>query len=421
MNSKYMSRIVDEELKMSLESSGAVLIEGAKWCGKTRTAKEFALSVLEMQNPDQTQAYLKAADTKPSLLLQGDTPRLLDEWQIAPVLWDAVRYEVDHRSKNGQFIMTGSSVPTNALTRHTGAGRISRIQMRPMSLFESSDSNGEISLRSLFNGNTDIAALSSLTIEKLAFCIVRGGWPNSISVSENAASKIVIDYVENIITSDISRVDENEKNPMIVRALMKSLARNISTQANMRTLKADIQGNGDSISDKTISSYLNALTRIFIVEQQHAWSPSMRSKTALRVSPKWHYVDPSIATAVLRVTPNSLLNDFNSFGYLFESLCVRDLRIYAQANDGDVYHFLDKNGYEIDAIIQLRDGRWGAIEVKMGSKEIEKAALNLLRLNEKVDFSKMNPPSFLMVLTGTQAAYKREDGVLIVPIGCLKD
>ena len=421
MSSKYLKRVVDIQLKETLESAGAVLIEGAKWCGKTRTAKEFALSILEMQDPDQTQAYLRAADTKPSLLLQGETPRLLDEWQIAPVLWDAVRYEVDRRSKSGQFIMTGSSVPVNAVTHHTGTGRISRMQMRPMSMFESGDSNGQISLRSLFNGDLDIEGLSNLSIEHLAFCIVRGGWPNSIGISENVAIKKAIDYVENVINSDISRVDNVEKNPSRVRALMRSLARNVSTQASISTLQADIEGSGDSISDKTIYSYINALNRIFVIENQPAWSPSMRSKTALRTSPKWHFVDPSIATAVLRVTPNGLLNDFNSFGYLFESVCVRDLRIYAQANDGDVYHFLDKNGFEIDAIIQLRDGRWGAIEVKMGSKEIEKAAVNLLRMNEKVDFDKMNRPTFLMVLTATPAAYKRSDGVLVVPIGCLKD
>lgn len=423
MTRKYLPRIADRVLAQRLEASGAVLIEGAKWCGKTRTATEASRSQLFMQDPDKQVSYLKAADTKPSLLLKGDTPRLLDEWQTAPVLWDAVRYAVDMRGEAGQFILTGSAVPTDNATQHTGTGRISRMTMRPMSLFESGESNGEVSLKALFDGKAEIDAFSELDIEQIAFCIVRGGWPASVGEAEHIALRHAIDYVEAVINQDISRVDDIEKSPVRVRALLRSLARNISTLATIHTIHEDIAAGdeGDTLSEKTISQYLNALSRIFVVENLPAWNPSLRSKCAIRTSPKRQFVDPSIAAAVMRLTPSRLLDDFNYFGFLFESLCDRDLRVYADAIDGQVFHYRDSSGLESDAVVCLNDGRWAAIEVKLGSKEIEEAATHLLALKDRVNTEKMREPSFLMILTGTELAYRREDGVLVVPIGCLKD
>ncbi|MCL1887245.1 MAG: DUF4143 domain-containing protein [Betaproteobacteria bacterium] len=424
---KYLSRIADKVLNIALEASGAVLIEGPKWCGKTRTAEEKAASTLYMQDPDHTASYLKAADTKPSLLLKGDTPRLIDEWQMAPVLWDAVRFTVDQRGEAGQFILTGSAVPKDNALQHTGTGRISRMLMRPMSLFESLESNGTISLRSLFDGITDgessasLEAASSLTIEELAIALIRGGWPASIGQKESVALRQVYDYVDAVINLDVSRVDDIQKSPVRVRALMRSLARNVSTTASIATIRGDIAADEENISENTIAAYLNALRRIFVVEDLPAWNPAMRSKTALRTTPKRHFVDPSIAAAVLRANSDSLLQDFNTFGLLFESLCIRDLRVYAQVNDGEVFHYRDKSGLEADAIIHLKDGRWGAVEVKMGAKEIETAAENLKILRDRINLVKMKEPSFLMVLTAGEFGYKRNDGVCIVPIGCLRD
>ena len=423
MENKYLKRIADRVLQDRLAASGAVLIEGPKWCGKTRTALENSKSHLFMQDPDKAISYLKAADTKPSLLLKGDTPRLLDEWQTAPVLWDAVRFMVDQRGKSGQFILTGSAVPKDNVVQHTGTGRISRLLMRPMSLYESMESNGSVSLKALFDGETEIDNFSTLTIEQITFAIVRGGWPASIGKSEKIALRHAIDYVEAIINADVSRVDGIEKNPVRVRALLRSLSRNISTLATIRTIHDDIaMGDADeSISEKTISQYLGALDRIFVTENLPAWNPALRSKTAIRTSPKRQFVDPSIAAAVMRLTPSRLLEDFNYFGFLFESLCDRDLRIYAEAIDGQVFHYRDASGLEADAVIALNDGRWAAVEVKLGSKEIEDAAVHLLELKNKVNTEKMREPSFLMILTGTEIAYRREDGVYVVPLGCLKE
>lgn len=423
MENKYLKRIADRVLQERLAASGAVLIEGPKWCGKTRTALENSKSHLFMQDPDKAVSYLKAADTKPSLLLKGDTPRLLDEWQTAPVLWDAVRFMVDQRGKPGQFILTGSAVPKDNVVQHTGTGRISRLMMRPMSLYESMESNGSVSLKALFDGETEIDNFSTLTIEQIALAIVRGGWPASIGESEKIALRHAIDYVEAVINADVSRVDGIEKNPVRVRALLRSLSRNISTLATIRTIHDDIaMGDADeSISEKTISQYLGALDRIFVTENLPAWNPALRSKTAIRTSPKRQFVDPSIAAAVMRLTPSRLLDDFNYFGFLFESLCDRDLRIYAEAIDGQIFHYRDGSGLEADAVIALNDGRWAAVEVKLGSKEIEDAAVHLLELKDKVNTEKMREPSFLMILTGTEIAYRRDDGVYVVPLGCLKD
>jgi predicted AAA+ superfamily ATPase len=421
LQQKYLPRITDRVLETALKASGAVLIEGPKWCGKTRTAEEKARSVLYMQDPDYTESYIKAADTKPSLLLEGATPRLLDEWQLAPVLWDAVRFAVDRRQESGQFILTGSAVPQDNATRHTGTGRISRMMMRPMTLFESRESNGAVSLRDLFEGKSGGECISTLTVEDLAFALARGGWPASVQERKPLALRRVYDYVEALINTDVSRVDDVEKNPARVRALLRSLARNVSTMASITTIQGDMAADEDALSGKTISSYLNALRRIFVVEDLPAWSPAMRSKSTIRTSPKRHFTDPSIAAAVLRATPESLLRDFNSFGLLFESLCLRDLRVYAQAADGEVFHYHDKSGLEADAVIHLKDGRWGAVEVKMGAKEIAVAAENLKTLRDKVNVAKMQEPSFLMVLTATEYGYRRADGVYILPIGCLRD
>ena len=416
----YLQRICDKLLASELKASGAVLIEGAKWCGKTSTAQQAARSSLYMQDPDKTSSYLAAADTKPSLLLNGETPKLIDEWQMAPVLWDAVRFEVDKRNKPGQFILTGSAVPSDNLVAHTGTGRISRLLMRPMSLWESGDSNGSISLKELFDKNTDISATSNLSIEKIAFLICRGGWPASVSQENESALKMATNYVESVINMDVQRIDGVEKNPERVRMLLRSLARNISTMASGQTIMSDMESNDIGISEKTLSSYLNALRRIFVIEDTPAWMPSLRSKTAIRTSPKRNFVDPSIATAVMRTNPSGLLNDFETFGFMFESLCTRDMRIYAQANDGAVFHYRDKNELESDMIISLRDGRWAPVEVKLGNKQIDEAAKNLLSLRSKINTEKMGKPSFLMVVTGGEFAYTRDDGVLVVPIGCLK-
>ncbi len=422
MNEKsYIPRLCDGELQLALQSSGAVLIEGAKWCGKTSTASRASRSVLYMQDPDYTGSYLAMADTKPSLLLKGATPRLIDEWQMAPVLWDAVRFEVDKREKTGQFILTGSSVPSDNVIAHTGTGRISRLTLRPMSLFESLESNGAVSLRALFDGNQNIEALSELSIEQISFALCRGGWPASVKMQGKTALRMAMDYVEAVINYDVSRVDNVEKNPDRVRLLLRSLARNIATSATFQTIRADMESTDFTISDKTISSYMNALRRIFVVEDLPAWSPSLRSKTAIRTSAKRHFVDPSIATAVLRTNPEGVLTDFQHFGFLFEALCTRDIRVYAQANDGDVFHYRDKSGLESDLIVRLRDGRWAAIEVKLGKKQTDEAAKNLLALKARIDEDKMGKASFLMVITGGQYAYRRKDGVLVAPIACLRD
>ena len=417
----YLSRICDSELQNALATMGAVLIEGAKWCGKTSAAANVAQSTLLMQDSDKAHSYQLLADTKPSLLLEGDNPRLIDEWQMAPALWDAVRYEVDKRGLPGQFILTGSAVPADNLTAHSGTGRFSRILMRPMSLYESKESKGTVSLAALFDGKHEIEGVSDLSIEQIAFVLCRGGFPATINKPDTTALRMPVDYVESVINQDISRVDGVEKSPNRVRLLLRSLARNIATQASVQTILNDMESSETSISDKTFSTYYNALRRIFVVETMPTWSPSLRSKTAIRSSPKHHFVDPSIATAVMRINPSGVLQDFEYFGFLFEALCARDIRVYAQNNDGDVFHYREKSGLEADMIVQLRDGRWGAIEVKLGNSQIEQAAENLLKLKEKIDTNKMREPSFLMVLTGGQYAYQRKDGVLIVPVGCLKN
>jgi len=421
LSKTYLPRVCDATLSKHLASSGAVLVKGCKWCGKTMTSSRASNSILYMQDADKSASYLALADTQPSLLLKGDTPRLIDEWQMAPVLWDAVRFEVDQRQLVGQFILTGSSVPKDGVTAHTGTGRISQMLMRPMSLYESNESNGTVSLKSLFEGNVDISSISSLSVEDIAFAICRGGWPASVIMSKEDALDTSVNYIEAIINEDISQVDGIDKNPERVRLLLRSLAKNTATMATNKTIMDDMQTNDVSMTSPTLDVYLNALRRIFVIEDQPAWSPALRSRTAIRTSSKRHFVDPSIATAVLGTNPVGILKDFNTFGFLFESLCTRDLRIYSDANGGNVFHYRDKYDLEADIIVSLRDGRWAAIEVKLGHNQIEEAARNLLKLKEKINTDKMGEPSFLMVINGGEYAYKRSDGVLIVPIGCLKD
>lgn len=422
---EYRKRIADKILENKLKGKGAVLIEGPKWCGKTTTAEQISKSVLYMAKPEDKEQNITLADINPSLLLSGDVPRLIDEWQLAPKLWDAVRFEVDHRAEEGQFILTGSSVPANIENvSHTGTGRFAWLTMRPMTLFESGESNGKISLKKLFENPQSINATNSLNLNDIAFLCCRGGWPRSIFMENEIALEQAYDYYEAVINSDVSRVDGVNRIPERVKRLMKSYSRNIGTQASNETIKEDMMKNDSSSLDTdTILSYVNALKKIFVVEDSPAWNPNLRSKTAIRTSDTRYFVDPSISVAALRLGPNDLLNDLKTFGFIFESLCIRDLRVYAESNNGKVYHYRDSSDLECDVVIHLRDGSYGLIEIKLGGdKLIEEGSENLIKLKNKIDTEKMNNPSFMMVVTATGSyAYKRKDGVFVVPIGCLKD
>lgn len=420
---KYLPRIADEILKERLSFKGAVLIEGPKWCGKTTTAKQISKSVLAMDQPDLAGQYREMAELNPTLLLQGDIPRLIDEWQLAPKLWNAVRYEVDQRDEFGQFILTGSAVPAELdQSAHTGTGRISRLYMRPMSLFESGESTGAISLRDLFEGKT-VTAADRHTLEEIAFLICRGGWPKSIGLPEKSALFQGIDYFESIIANDISRADNIRKDKDKARRLLKSYARNISTQSSLEKIRQDMIANQQGTFDNaTLYSYLDALKKIFVIEDTPAWSPNLRSKTSLRTTDTRYFVDPSIATAALGLGPQDLLNDLNTMGLFFENLCIRDLRIYAETLDGSIYHYRDKNDLECDAVLHLRNGSYALIEIKLGGDTlINEGVKNLKKLAAKINTDRMKEASFLMVLCAKAPfAYKREDGVWIVPISCLK-
>ncbi len=426
MKAEYKKRVVDGVLDFYLECMGAVLIEGPKWSGKTRTGEEHAKSILKLQDPDNVDKYRAAVKAKPSILLQGPTPRLIDEWQDFPVLWNAVRHLVDERGEDGQFILTGSAVPREEKKdeespRHTGTGRIIRMRMRPMSLWESGESTGEISLSDLFDGMCKAEGQSRIDIDDIAHLVCRGGWPQAVLAKTPRAAYVKSSsYVDEVVHEDIHRVDGIERNPDRVRNLLKSLARNISTLTTAETILQDLKTNDPTICEKTLSSYLNALRKIFLVEDVPAWSPSLKSRLAIRSASKRQFVDPSVATAVLGATPGKLMNDFRYFGSLFESLCVRDMRVYAQPLDGEVRHYRDQTGLEADIIVALKDGRWGAVEVKLGAGDIDSAAAGLNKLKAKVDVSRMGHPSFLMVLTGTNLGYTREDGVIVCPLGCLK-
>lgn len=422
---KYKSRIADRMLAKKLASKGAVLIEGPKWCGKTTTAEQQAGSILYMDNPVSLETNLQMAEIDPSVLLEGDTPRLIDEWQLAPKLWDSVRYEVDHRREVGQFVLTGSAVPADEKDlHHSGTGRFSWLTMRPMTLFESGESNGKVSLANLFETPDKIAAVNNLKIEELAYLICRGGWPFACGLQGDAALSQAFDYVDAVIKKDIARVDSVKRNATTARLILRSYARNQGVQATIGTIVADMMTNDENgISVKTAGNYLEALRKIFVIEDSEAWNPNLRSKTAIRTANTRYFVDPSIGTAVLGLGPKDLISDLNTMGLFFETLCVRDLRVFADALGGEVYHYRDKNGLECDAVVHLHNGKYGLIEVKLGGdKLINEGATNLLALAGKINTDKMNEPSFMMVLTGTGPfAYRRKDGVYVVPIGCLKD
>ena len=419
--SEYKPRIADSMLKERLEYAGAVLIEGPKWCGKTMTASQQAKSILDMQDEDNSDKYIKAADAQPSLLLDGDAPRLIDEWQMAPNLWNAVRHRIDKNSVPGQYILTGSYVPAKNQDRHSGAGRFSRLIMRPMTLFESGISTGAISIKDLFEGTAKVSGMSDLKIRDLAVALVKGGWPKYIDQNERICMLAIKDYLNTIAETDIARVNGIRRDPANVKLLMRSLARNVSSTASVSTIKKDMAGDTDTISERTVTSYISELRHLYIIEDVPAWNPSVRSKTSIRTAPKRNFVDPSLAVSALHMSSDMLMKDFNTFGLLFESLCVRDLRVYSQPIYGEVCHYRDSYDNEVDLVIALDDGRWAAVEVKMGDSEIEKAAVNLKKLRDTVDTAKMNEPSFLMVLTATGPAYVREDGICVIPIGCLRD
>ena len=424
MKNTYKKRIADGLLKRKLDGKGAVLIEGAKWCGKTTTAEQIAKSVKYMTETGMVDQNIQLAKLNPKLLLKGDFPRLIDEWQVAPQLWDSIRFESDH-GPLGQFIMTGSSVPPDmSQVIHSGTGRIGWLKMRPMSLWESQESCGEVSLAELFTTPEQIGAINPMDIEQLAFLTCRGGWPLAVDMEREIALDQAFDYVESVEKRDIQKVDDVDRDPVRVHRLLRSLARNQGSQASFGTIKADLMANeADSLSEDTIASYYKALKEIFVVEDSEAWNPNLRSKSAIRTSDTRYFTDPSIATAALGIGPNDLINDLNTFGLFFETMAVRDLRVYAEALNGKVYHFRDRNGLECDAVVHLRDGRYGLVEIKLGGDELIKDGVDALKsLAEKIDTEKMKEPSFMMVLIGAGTyAYRREDGVYVVPIGCLKD
>lgn len=423
---QYKFRISDAILAEKLEGKGAVLVQGPKWCGKTTTAEQLAGSILYMAEPDKMEQNIKLGNYAPSSLLAGATPRLIDEWQLVPKFWDAVRFEVDHRDELGQFILTGSAVPVNSdHIFHTGTGRFAWLTMRTMSLFESGDSVGEISLGELFNRPEHIVSINPLDINKLAYVTCRGGWPQACTISKpKIALAQAFDYYDAIVSADISRVDNVNKDPERVKRLMRSYARNQGTQTSIAKLKADMLANDtDTLDDNTVASYINALKKIFVVDDMLAWNPNLRSKAAVRSADTRYFSDPSIAVAALGLGPQDLINDLNTFGFLFEALCVHDLRVYADALDGMVYHYRDSNGLECDAVIHLRNGSYGLVEIKLGGDDmIEQGAASLKLLSKNIDTTRMKAPSFLMVLTGLDGfAYQREDGVYVVPIGCLRN
>lgn len=422
---KYKSRIADEILERKLKGKGAVLIEGPKWCGKTTTAEQIAKSVLYMADPANGEQNLTLADINPSLLLTGDTPRLIDEWQLAPKLWDAIRFEVDHRGEEGQFILTGSAVPVdrNKIV-HTGTGRFSWLLMRPMTLYESGESTGTVSLKDLFDGLSTINGINNLSLEDIAYLCCRGGWPRSIFLDKDIALDSAFDYYDAIVNSDMSRVDGVNRNPLRVKNLMRSYARNIGSQASIETIKNDMVNNDSfDLDTDTVFSYISALKKIFVIEESPAWNPNLRSKAAIRTSDTRYFIDPSIATASLGIGPEDLINDLNTFGLVFETLCIRDLRVYAESINGNVYHYRDSSSLECDAVIHLRNGSYGLVEIKLGGDRlIDEGAKNLIKLQNKIDTEKMKKPSFMMVLTATgNYAYKRDDDVYVIPVGCLKN
>lgn len=418
---KYLARVVDEEINELMEFMGAVLIEGCKWCGKSTTGAYHAKSVIEFQNPDKKREYDEIKNTKPSLFLNGDKPRMIDEWQMYPVVWDSIRTDVDHTGKKGQYILTGSAKPSEGETMHTGTGRISRVLMRPMSLYESSESTGEVSFSDIIDGK-DISGVSRLTLEDLASVIVRGGWPASLEIKSDIKYRFAKEYVKSLIHEDVKKIDGIERNPEKMQNVLRALARNIGAQVSNSTLEGDVKNSfSNDISRPTLNDYLNTLEKLFVIENMNATNLNFRSKYAIRTRPRKYFVDPSIATAILEMKPKDLINDLNTFGYMFESLCMRDLKIYTQRYGSDITFYRDEKNFEVDAILRSSSGKWGAIEIKLGAGYIEEAAKNLLKFKERVDIEKCGEPSFLVVLTGANYSYKRDDGVYVVSIGTLKN
>ena len=430
-DSFYLPRIADKILETRLKVFGAVQITGPKWCGKTTTAERHANSVIKLQDPDRRDGYLATAKTKPSLLLKGDTPRLIDEWQVAPVIWDAVRHAVDERRLKGQFILTGSTVADDEEIMHTGTGRISEMSMTPMSLYESKESNGRVSLYKIFNDpEYDIDAVTSdLSIERLIFAACRGGWPASLDITDEQSQLLVAkDYVNEICDKDISRVDKVKRNPTLARLILRSYARNICTLAKKSSILADVMVESEGLSITTFNDYVAALEKLFVIDDIEAWAPSIRSKTVIRTGKKRCFVDPSIAVASLGASPQSLELDLKTFGFIFECLCIRDLNVYSQSLGGKISYYHDRLGLEADIVLHLDDGRYALIECKLGSNQIDEGAKHLLQIKNLISEKNKNGnqpeirlPDQLIVLTGGEMAYTREDGIKVIPIGCLKD
>lgn len=415
----YIPRIIDDELEFYLDTFGAVLLRGPKWCGKTTTASNIAASIIKMQDPKKSKDYIAAAEADVSLILDGEQPRLIDEWQVSPAIWDAVRSNVDEDARNGQFILTGSRIPYENSTQHSGAGRIGVLDMYPMSLYESKDSSGKISLKSLFNGDFQSGVKSDLSVKKIAERLCRGGWPANMGLNYRKCAIRIRSYLDLIYESDDISLKKYAKDPTTAKEIIRSYSRNVSSMATMTTLTADVVKNDVAISSDKFADYLAALRGVFLIEDVPAWNPQIRSKDAMRAGPKRELIDPSIAAYYLGITPDNFIEDFNTFGLLFESLCIRDLRVYSSSLSGEVLYYHDKYGLEADAVVRLDDGRYGIIEVKLGRKDIEEGAANLCKLEKLLEKHEMMMPSFKMVLTGTELSYQRDDGVYVVPIGCL--
>lgn len=422
---EYKRRIADKILERKVLGKGAVLIEGPKWCGKTTTAKQLAKSVLDLGDASVLKQSMQMIEISPKTLLEGETPRLIDEWQALPPIWDSIRSEVDNRGIPSQFILTGSSVlPDAEETIHSGTGRFAHIMMRPMSLYESGESNGTISLRDLFEGKTPEIQQNKLEIDDIAYLTCRGGWPWATIIPKEVALDQAFDYVDSVIQRDIQRVDKVKRSPERANLLLRSYARNISQQVSYSTIRKDMLTNDSSkLDEDTVADYIKALKKLFVIEDLTAWNPNIRSKAAIRTSDTRHFVDPSIGTAVLGLGPNDLVNDLDSFGLFFEDLVVRDLRVYAESLDGQLYHYRDSSGLECDTVLHRRNGSYALLEVKLGGEDnINKGAASMIELSNNIDTDKMSLPSFMAVIVGVgKFAYQRKDGVYVIPIGCLKD
>ena len=419
----YIKRIIDKEICEKLSATGALVIKGPKWCGKTTSAKQVAKSILEMQDSDLHDNYLELANTKPSLLLEGEKPRLIDEWQVAPKLWNAVRHSVDKISKPAQYILTGSATPKDDDTLHTGTGRFAFVIMKPMSLYESGESTGSISLSELLAGKTEIDGLrTDLTYESIAHILCRGGWPSTIASGGSGVLKVAENYLDLLCESDVSKIDGVKRNPSLVKAILKSYARHVSTINSDKSLYEDIRANFSDVSDRTIIDYIDALKRLYIIEETEAWNPNIRSRTSIRSSPKKSLVDPSLAVAALGCSPEEIMLDAKTYGLLFENLVSRDLSVYVNSINGSLKHYRDRFGLECDNVAHFRNGKFALIEVKLSGSRIKEAEDHLMQLQKLIVENEPNlgVPAFLMIITGTDMAYTTENGVLIVPAGCLK-